>query len=560
MKLYSIHIRHLLMAVLLCVSLCATASAGNTAQCDTLIKQGIDAMWKKDHVKSLELLTRARDMAKKNRWYKQQFLAINNIGANYYTMLDYGEAINYYLESYNIAVKHLEPKFEMVVLNNIAILFSKEKNFDKAREYFKKAYDIARENKDWVKVGLYSMNLGNVANETNKPEEARKYIQEAIPLLKAQPEMLVLAEVALAENELLMGNARQAREKAEHIYRTTSDLNFNDIGLSVTMVIIKAYIKEQNYKAAVSTAAKVLRENPNPEAKRSIYELLSEAYYKSKDYAKALAYKDSVIVTDRELNEIKNSLAFDKAKVQFEIQDYKNQIARNDEKRAAERRLYLYSALGIVAVLVIIILILRNISVRHKQRKLIAERNQQMTALELEKEKNDHLLLEQQIRERETKLLLEQERLKNEIEVRNRKLSAKALYLSGRNQLIEEILQSLSRVPELAEDKTLANHIKTLKSHLKTDDEWDSFITHFEEVNHGVLSRLKAIHPTLTANDMRFIAYIYMNLSTKEIASMLNITPEACRKRKERLADKLGLPENLALYDYLSVTERIEEY
>ena len=560
MKLYSIHIRHLLMAVLLCVSLCATASAGNTAQCDTLIKQGIDAMWKKDHVKSLELLTRARDMAKKNRWYKQQFLAINNIGANYYTKLDYGEAINYYLESYNIAVKHLEPKFEMVVLNNIAILFSKEKNFDKAREYFKKAYDIARENKDWVKVGLYSMNLGNVANETNKPEEARKYIQEAIPLLKAQPEMLVLAEVALAENELLMGNARQAREKAEHIYRTTSDLNFNDIGLSVTMVIIKAYIKEQNYKAAVSTAAKVLRENPNPEAKRSIYELLSEAYYKSKDYAKALAYKDSVIVTDRELNEIKNSLAFDKAKVQFEIQDYKNQIARNDEKRAAERRLYLYSALGIVAVLVIIILILRNISVRHKQRKLIAERNQQMTALELEKEKNDHLLLEQQIRERETKLLLEQERLKNEIEVRNRKLSAKALYLSGRNQLIEEILQSLSRVPELAEDKTLANHIKTLKSHLKTDDEWDSFITHFEEVNHGVLSRLKAIHPTLTANDMRFIAYIYMNLSTKEIASMLNITPEACRKRKERLADKLGLPENLALYDYLSVTERIEEY
>jgi tetratricopeptide (TPR) repeat protein len=548
------------MAVLLSVSLCAAASEGNTAQCDTLIKQGIDAMWKKDHVKSLELLTRARDMAKKNRWYKQQFLAINNIGANYYTMLDYGEAINYYLESYNIAVKHLEPKFEMVVLNNIAILFSKEKNFDKAREYFKKAYDIARENKDWVKVGLYSMNLGNVANETNKPQEARKYIQEAIPLLKAQPEMLVLAEVALAENDLLMGNARQAREKAEHIYRTTADLNFNDIGLSVTMVITKAYINEQNYKAAVSTAAKVLREHPNPEAKRAVFELLSEAYYKSKDYAKALAYKDSVIVTDKELNEIKNSLAFDKAKVQFEIQDYKNQIARNDEKRAAERRLYLYSGFGIVAILAIIILILRNISARHKQRKLIAERNQQMTALELEKEKNDHLLLEQQIRERETKLLLEQERLKNEIEARNRKLSAKALYLSGRNQLIEEILQSLSRVPELAEDKTLATHIKTLKSHLKTDEEWDSFITHFEEVNHGVLSRLKALHPTLTANDMRFIAYIYMNLSTKEIASMLNITPEACRKRKERLADKLGLPENVGLYDYLSVTERVEEY
>jgi hypothetical protein len=119
--------------------------------------------------------------------------------------------------------------------------------------------------------------------------------------------------------------------------------------------------------------------------------------------------------------------------------------------------------------------------------------------------------------------------------------------------MIEDILVSLSKKTKLSKDASLANQIKTLKSQLRIDDEWDDFITHFEELNQGFLTRLKTLHPSLTANDIRFIAYIYMNLSVKEISSILNITIEACRKRKDRIALKMELPENLSLYDYISV-------
>jgi DNA-binding CsgD family transcriptional regulator len=182
---------------------------------------------------------------------------------------------------------------------------------------------------------------------------------------------------------------------------------------------------------------------------------------------------------------------------------------------------------------------------RQKQKKLIAERNEKVITLELEKEKNEH-------REKETAALLEEERLKNELESRNRKLSAKALYLSGRNQLIEEVITALSQSPEVVKNKPLSAQIKALEAHLKADEEWDSFITHFEEVNQSFINQLKTLHPSLTANDIRFLSYIYMNLSTKEIASMLNITPEACRKRKERITLKMDLPENTNLFNYLS--------
>ncbi len=523
------------------------------AVCDSLIRTGVEAMQRSEYVHSLELLTQARNMAEKNNWHKQEFLAINNIGANYYSMLEYGEALNYYLEAYTLALKELDPSQEMIVLNNIAILYSKEKKYDKAIEYFTKAYNIAKENKDRIKIGLYAMNLGNVANEQGNTKLSKRYFSEALPLLEGQPQFIVLAKIGLAECNLQQGFATLARQQSEAMLKSTKDLDFNDIGISLLMIIAKSYLKENNFPMAIQYAQRVFTRKPNLESKIPVFELLSEVHFKNKSYPAAMAYKDSILKANSALNEIKNGKLFESSKVRFEIQNYRNEIALNEAKIANERKIF-YSVLAVLFVIVAFIVVtLRNRSVKHKQNKLIAQRSEQILALELEKEKSDNLLLEKQFAEKQTQALLEQERLKNELEQRNRKLSAKALYLSGRNQMIEEVLSDLSHLPQLSKDASVVNHIKTLKDHLKTDAEWDSFITHFEEVNQGFLNTLKSKHPALTANDIRFISYIYMNLSTKEIASMLNVTPEACRKRKERISAKMDLPENVNLYDYLAL-------
>ena len=75
---------------------------------------------------------------------------------------------------------------------------------------------------------------------------------------------------------------------------------------------------------------------------------------------------------------------------------------------------------------------------------------------------------------------------------------------------------------------------------------------HFEQVNNGFLKKLKLQHPNLNVNDVRYLCYLYMNLSNKEIASLFNVTQEAIRKRKERVSDKLNLPNSKGLYNYLS--------
>src|SRR5690625_3344101 len=70
-----------------------------------MIVEGIGEMNLKNHTKSLEILTEAKTIAEANKWHRENFLALNNIGLNYYLMLDYGEALNNLFNAYLIALK-----------------------------------------------------------------------------------------------------------------------------------------------------------------------------------------------------------------------------------------------------------------------------------------------------------------------------------------------------------------------------------------------------------------------------------------------------------------------
>lgn len=536
-------LKYIFILIFCCIS--ARSTAQTTAYCDSLIQVGKDATRNKDYVKSLEVLSRARLIAEKNKWDQQTFWAVNYTVSNYLSMMEYGEALSYCLEAYNIATTRLGPEFEMISLNNIAVLYTADKKYEKAREYYIKAYQTAKQNK-YKSIGVYLINLSNIENILNRPRHARRYINEALPNIKQHwPRSIVVAQMIISECDLLDGNSAMAREKARKVLQNTADVQFNDIEVPLYEIVAKSYLEEGKYKKAAETLEKIDAQDLNLEVRKRIMELLTAIFSREQNFKVALQYKDSVLQISSKIDEVKNGQMFENNKVKFEIANYKNQIVRNEEKLAGERVIF-YSVLAFIVVMVSITIFV------FRQKKVIAERNQKIVALELEKEKNENLLLEKQINDKETHALLEEERLKNEIESRNRKLLAKALYLSGRNELIKDILTSLTDNPKLVKDKSLSENIASLKSYLRTDNDWDNFISHFEEVNPGFLARLKTRHPSLTSNDIRFIAYIYMNLTFKEIASVFNITPESARKRKERISAKMEMPDNLSIYTYIS--------
>ena len=526
--------------------------AQSTAQLDTLLVQGIKARSSKEYARSLELLTKVRTIAEENNWYKQQFLAINNIGANYYSMLDYGEALDNYLEAYTIALKHLDENEEMTVLNNIAILYTKEDDLAKAEEYFLKAYTLAKEHNETVKVGLYAVNLGIVTNQQDKIDKAAAYLAEADKMLKSQPSLAILVDIALAENRYKRGDLEKARSLALEALPQLDDVALSEERLSV-LIMLSNIAKDlgENLDSA-HYAQLALKAAVNPENRISAYEQLAEVYTINGSYREALIAKDSIISLTQSLNQLKNGRLFETNKVKFEIADYRRELKHNHEKQKEERTM-LYGLLGVSALLILLtVWALYNSYIKNKQRKILHQQSKEFIELELQKKESDNLLLEKQLHAKEAVAMLEEERLKNEIENRNRKLAAKALQLSGRNELIKEVINSLTDQSEIARNAFLSTKIKELKKLLKQDSEWESFLTHFEEVNHGLLTKLRNQHPELTANDIRFLSYLYMDLTTKEIASLFNITVEAVRKRKERISHKIGLVDTTALYGYIT--------
>lgn len=158
---------------------------------------------------------------------------------------------------------------------------------------------------------------------------------------------------------------------------------------------------------------------------------------------------------------------------------------------------------------------------RHHHWLLERENEQISLAIQAEKDKNEQLQLK--------------------LDSNNRELVSNSLYIHQKNKLLDDLKKQLHDIDELY---PAIKSIKTsLREHKFLDAEWEKFRLHFEQVHPGFFEKLKAKHPNLTNNELRLYAYFHINLSTKEIAALLNIEAASVRQAKARLNKKLKTNE-----------------
>ena len=531
-----------------------TTYAQTLEECNQIKKAGFAAMKESNYPVALEHLTKAQLIAEKNNWNQEVFEIKNNIGIIYMNISDYGEALNYFLDAYTLALKNPDSNNEMSVLNNIAVIYCMEEDFEKGREYYLKAYELAKKTNNKSKMVRYAMNLVKVAHLFNELDIARKLLVEANAFSKNDEALRFEVQAMTADNYMLRGDLKTAKKILLELEAQTNNKDFKNKYNTATMLnlLAKIHFLEKDYDTNIFYLNKYIKVSEDFESKANIYSSLMEAYTIKKEYSKALDAMKMMVAAKDSIAKRKNEKLYESNKVKFDVMQFKTDLNASIAASKLERKIFGAALFLLAGLIFFMYRTFRNRTIKQEQKKIIAESKQKIIALELEKEKSDKLLIEKQMKEIANEALLEQEYLKSEIEQKNRKLSAKALYLSGRNELIEEMVNSLSKLEIVSENNLIKNHIKALKEHLKSDAEWDEFIVHFEEVNQGLLTVLKQKHPSLNANDIRFICYVYMNLSFKEIGTILNITQEACRKRKERIAAKMELDKNTSFYEYLS--------
>lgn len=170
----------------------------------------------------------------------------------------------------------------------------------------------------------------------------------------------------------------------------------------------------------------------------------------------------------------------------------------------------------------------------------------------LKRYRNAHLL---RIRMREARRLRKKnEHLEGVVEKKNAELLTQTSSVIQRNELIIKIKNELEEYYKKQNNKTLAplfNKVENLlNENMNNDEDWKMFLINFEQKHTNFFKKLKEIYPQLTANDLKLCACLRLNLDSKDIASLMNVSVRAVENSRSRLRKKLDVQPQQQLNEF----------
>jgi DNA-binding CsgD family transcriptional regulator len=150
---------------------------------------------------------------------------------------------------------------------------------------------------------------------------------------------------------------------------------------------------------------------------------------------------------------------------------------------------------------------------------------------------------------------LQNSKLEGELQFKNKELATVTMHLVERGGIMlsikEELLAVIKRlnIPSLSYE--FKSVFKMISDTEKSDDDWNRFALYFDQVHNNFLATLKTKFPQLSPTDLKLCAYLRLNLTSKEIAQILNISLKGVEVSRYRLRKKLNLSTEINLYDFL---------
>lgn len=145
---------------------------------------------------------------------------------------------------------------------------------------------------------------------------------------------------------------------------------------------------------------------------------------------------------------------------------------------------------------------------------------------------------------------LRNEQLSQDVDNKNRELAVSTMSLNSKNELLAFIKEDLKKTSQ-NDSTNIKSVISTINKNITEEDSWNVFKEAFDNADKDFLKRIKQLHPLLTPNDLRLCAYLRLNLSSKEIAPLFNISVRSVEIKRYRLRKKMDLQHENGLIEYI---------
>jgi len=449
---------------------------------------------------ALRYFKTALDIFKKADYDYGEFQALNNIGLLHYYNKEYKKAKKYFLDIIKKYKEILKEDDISLAYLNIANIYVREKNYKKGEYYYNKIINNKKNEEDEIYClalnGLSKLyvKLGNI-NKAYNTILKTKEIKNIPPKLKQVICVEITADI-LTE----MDSINKAITLYNYAITYADKLDLTDLKIEL--------LKKQS---------KIYKQlNKNDES----YQLLTEAINLMNSLKFAEVIKSSNLQEEFFLYEQeKNNLIKEKNKIQIQEQEAKIKISR-------QRMWLTIFIITFISLTILIIIVIRN----HKNKiKHIKEAN---------KLKSDY--------QKEIAAKLEAE-----VNYKIEQFTEVALILSNQNLFLKDLKIKLDKIKNKDCPQITDIRIR-LSSIIKANEEKEVFYNAIQDINNQIITDLKQKYPNITNNDIRLICLSKLNLSNKEVSSLIGTSVRNIEMAKYRLKKKLNLGKDENIEDLIN--------
>lgn len=217
------------------------------------------------------------------------------------------------------------------------------------------------------------------------------------------------------------------------------------------------------------------------------------------------------------------------------------------------RSLYAWIAYSVLFLLFVRLLyLLDERRIARRKKKELAEKEKEILLMEQE-------FIKENLRKEQKIVELKNENLEQELNHKSQEMANLMINLSRKNEILMAIKEELYKVMGEMRGEAcvkpkrmiiaLNNQIDT---NIQSDDVLKKFEEQFDLVHNKFITKLRAKHPDLSVGELKMCAYLKMNLTTKEIAPLLNLSVRGVETLRYRLRKKIGLEREDNLLEYLN--------
>lgn len=489
-----------------------------------------------EYDKSFIYLEEALEIAKKEGNKLNEALVYGNMSSNYQFMLEYDKAVSYLLKGIAIVKKEGE-KGTLATLNQkLANTYMKMRNFDFAKDMYLECLAGFKASNDIRNYAFTLVNYAECVVHLDDPQGAKKALKEAIEILKKfnDEEHIGVAYSKIANIAYFENKFDASFKNYNAAIKALTKAN------SINVVVVAAEFTEKlNMSKKYHEALQVIEntkkipifKNVNSEDKLRFNLAAAETYKNTNNEEKALAGLSNAVKLKDSLAAIDPNFSTNQLQAEFQknLQQEKNTVlkAKNNilhKAMDAKSRLTLLYILSSFIIIIIILLFLRSYWLKTRLQK------EALKSIQAEKK----IIQKQRIHEQE---LTNTQR--DIIEEKQRELTSTALrmanYQDSINQIIDKCDTSFTNINDVK---------KELQHLIKQKDYWKQFETRFNNLHPEFNSTLTNRFSKLTKNDVEFCALLKLNLSNKEIASLLQISHESAITKKYRIKKKMEINDD----------------